>query len=270
MNPSADPSAPPTQTAPRPPAPPAAAAPAPVPVPQRPPQTVQPTQPTQPAQPTQPSQPSQPQPQPPSQANNAAATAPSLPPQIQSTLQTIAHAHAASLQASRDPQAAAQQRQREAEEWRRAEEERRKRREEKRKERDEWVKRRDGSVGELMVLLDDYRPLIPDEVTDYYLQKSGFECEDPRLKRLLSLAAQKFVSDITQDAFYYAKLRTSASGPGGTNPSGGAAGGSGGGGAGQAAGGDEQAAGRLVLTMDDLGYALEDHGVDGRRPDYYF
>ncbi|KAJ9100484.1 hypothetical protein QFC21_003523 [Naganishia friedmannii] len=261
MKPSADPSAPPPQAASRPPVP--ATAPPPAPVTSRPPQAAST------------SQPQQSQPQPPlSQSVNTAVTASPLPAQIQSTLQTIAHAHAASLQASRDPQAAAQQRQREADEWRRAEEERRKRREEKRKERDEWVKRRDGSVGELMVLLDDYRPLIPDEVTDYYLQKSGFECEDPRLKRLLSLAAQKFVSDITQDAFYYAKLRTSASGPGGTNPSGsGAAGGSGAGAgaAGQAgAGGDEQAAGRLVLTMDDLGYALDDHGVDGRRPDYYF
>lgn len=84
-------------------------------------------------------------------------------------------------------------------------------------------------------------------MTDHYLQKSGFDCQDPRLKRLLSLAAQKFVSDITQDAFHYAKLRTSAA---------------------SGTGNAEGEAGRLVLTMDDLGSALGDHGVDGRKPDY--
>lgn len=68
---------------------------------------------------------------------------------------------------------------------------------------------------------------IPNEVTDYYLQRVGFECEDVRLcvpsvatcrpisplshrKRLLSLAAQKFVSDIAADAYQHARIRTNA------------------------------------------------------------
>lgn len=74
---------------------------------------------------------------------------------------------------------------------------------------------------------------IPDEVTDYYLQKSGFETDDVRVyvelgqliwlsqlahslinsKRMLALAAQRFVSSISTDAFQYARARTNA-GPG--------------------------------------------------------
>nr|GAT42975.1 predicted protein [Mycena chlorophos] len=61
-------------------------------------------------------------------------------------------------------------------------------------------------------MLDDYEPLIPNEVTDYYLQRVGFECDDVRLKRLLSLAAQKFVSDIAADAYQHARIRTNAAG----------------------------------------------------------
>ena len=59
--------------------------------------------------------------------------------------------------------------------------------------------RKDKSLAEFMLMLDDYEPLvshylpgwiinecskciqIPDEVTDYYLQRVGFDCQDPRL-----------------------------------------------------------------------------------------
>ena len=56
-------------------------------------------------------------------------------------------------------------------------------------------------------------------MTDFYLERAGFECEDVRLKRLISLAAEKFVSDIAADAFQYARIRSNA-GPGGRSKGG--------------------------------------------------
>ena len=109
--------------------------------------------------------------------------------------------------------------------------------------------RKDRTLAEFLLMLDEYEPLvhrfsssrrpnldspisqIPNEVTDYYLQRVGFDCEDVRLcvdssiahymhaharfvsrKRLLSLAAQKFVSDIASDAYQHARIRTNAAG----------------------------------------------------------
>ncbi|CAA7267392.1 unnamed protein product [Cyclocybe aegerita] len=117
--------------------------------------------------------------------------------------------------------------------------------------------RKDRTLAEFMLMLDDYEPLIPNEVTDYYLQRVGFECEDVRLKRLLSLAAQKFVSDIAADAYQHARIRTNAtggrarvnqplSGPGSAK--------------------DKT---RTTLTMDDLSAALAEYGINSRKPEYY-
>ncbi|PPQ63318.1 hypothetical protein CVT24_006763 [Panaeolus cyanescens] len=117
--------------------------------------------------------------------------------------------------------------------------------------------RRDRTLAEFMLMLDDYEPLIPNEVTDYYLQRVGFECEDVRLKRLLSLAAQKFVSDIAADAYQHARIRTNAtggrarvnqplSGPGSVK--------------------DKT---RTTLTMEDLSAALAEYGISARKPEYY-
>lgn len=78
------------------------------------------------------------------------------------------------------------------------------------------------------------------------MTKAGVECEDIRLKRLVSLVSQKFVTDIANDAMYYSKQRQSGSaktgGPGGK---------------------------KATLTMEDLAAALSDHGVNIKRPNYF-
>ena len=127
----------------------------------------------------------------------------------------------------------------------------------------------------------------------------------PHLARVLALATQKFVSDIAADAYQYARIRSShttsntanammganlglpgqAPGAGGVP---GAAGGtgvdakggaSGSGGKGNVAlgtqrpgfggGGQGGQAGRTVLTMEDLGMAVAEYGVNVKRGEFY-
>lgn len=115
--------------------------------------------------------------------------------------------------------------------------------------------KKDRTLAEFLLMLDDYEPLIPNEVTDYYLQRVGFECEDVRLKRLLSLAAQKFVSDIAADAYQHARIRSNASG-----------------GRSRAAQSGPQAARdktKTTLMMEDLSAALAEYGITSRKPEFY-
>ncbi|KAI9101050.1 putative TAF10-TFIID and SAGA subunit [Phlyctochytrium arcticum] len=119
----------------------------------------------------------------------------------------------------------------------------------KRTKRDKESVKKDRSLAELLLLLDEYRPVIPDIVTDHYLSRSGFECDDVRVKRLLALAAQKFVSDIAVDALQYCKIRGQ-----GPQPK------------------DRKGAikdKRTILTMEDLSLALADHGINVKKPEYY-
>ncbi|KAH8104137.1 transcription initiation factor TFIID 23-30kDa subunit-domain-containing protein [Cristinia sonorae] len=115
--------------------------------------------------------------------------------------------------------------------------------------------RRNTTLAEFLLMLDDYEPLIPNEVTDYYLQRVGFECEDPRLKRLLSLAAQKFVSDIAADAYQHARIRTNASGGRSrvnvTGPQ------------------SARDKTKTTLMMEDLSAALAEYGITSRKPEFY-
>ncbi|KAH9945722.1 transcription initiation factor IID TAF10 subunit [Amylocystis lapponica] len=115
--------------------------------------------------------------------------------------------------------------------------------------------RKDRTLAEFLLMLDDYEPLIPNEVTDYYLQRVGFECEDVRLKRLLSLAAQKFVSDIAADAYQHARIRSNAAGGRARTTQ-----------AGTAAARDKT---KTTLAMDDLSAALAEYGITSRKPEYY-
>lgn len=129
---------------------------------------------------------------------------------------------------------------------------------------------------------------IPDAVTDYYLSLSGLSTADPRLKRLLALATQKFIADIATDAYQYSRIRQNSSNASGVpgigalnvgagGGAGGAGGGAGGGGSFRpiarpgfgGGGGSGGSAGRTVLTMEDLGSAVGEYGVNTRRPEFY-
>ena len=167
--------------------------------------------------------------------------------------------------------------------------------------------KKDTSLREFLGKMDDYAPLIPDAVTDYYLTLSGLPPPpetDRRLARLLALATQKFIADVAADAYQYSRIRSTnttsnnpltglggaagfgmnvpAGGAGGEGAEGGAAGkggkkdtqgksaplggpraGYGGGGAG---GGGQ---GRTVLTMEDLGMAVGEYGVNVKRGEFY-
>ncbi|KAF3915520.1 hypothetical protein ABW21_db0203262 [Orbilia brochopaga] len=132
--------------------------------------------------------------------------------------------------------------------------------------------RRERNLREFLGMMDEYAPIIPDAVTDYYLSLSGFHTNDVRIKRLLALATQKFIADIAADAYQFARIRTSSSNAGaftagGANP--GAAGGVLGGPIGGAYTSSGRRGARMVLTMDDLGGAAAEYGVNTKRPEFY-
>ncbi|KFA60567.1 hypothetical protein S40285_07821 [Stachybotrys chlorohalonatus IBT 40285] len=153
--------------------------------------------------------------------------------------------------------------------------------------------RKDVSLREFLDKIDDYAPIIPDAVTHYYMTKAGLPPPpqtDPRLARLLALATQKFIADIAADAYQYSRIR--ASNNNANNPMGslGAAAGfpipgqqagqpgnkdQGKGGplgiqrAGYGGGGQGGSQNRTVLTMEDLGMAVGEYGVNVKRSEFY-
>jgi len=155
--------------------------------------------------------------------------------------------------------------------------------------------RKDASLKEFLSKMDDYAPIIPDAVTNYYLTKAGLPPPpqtDARLARLLALATQKFIADIAADAYQYSRIRSSNS-SNANNPMGnlGAAAGFPVPGQPTTAPGSKEAAGkggplgiqrpgyggggqggsqnRTVLTMEDLGMAVGEYGVNVKRGEFY-
>ncbi|XP_077441461.1 transcription initiation factor TFIID subunit 10 [Vanacampus margaritifer] len=102
-------------------------------------------------------------------------------------------------------------------------------------------------LADFVMQLEEYTPTIPDAVTGYYLNRAGFEASDPRIIRLISLASQKFISDIANDALQYCKMKGTASGSSRSKTK------------------DK----KYTLTMEDLAPALSEYGVNVKKP-YYF
>lgn len=103
--------------------------------------------------------------------------------------------------------------------------------------------------------LEDYTPTIPDAVTAYFCQTAGFEASDPRIVRLISIAAQKFISDVANDALQHCKTRTSnapTSHGSSRNP--------------KAQNNKDR---KYTLTMEDLAPALSDYGITVRKAHYF-
>ena len=103
-------------------------------------------------------------------------------------------------------------------------------------------------ISDFLAQLEDYTPTIPDSVTAHYLASAGLETTDPRILRLVSLAAQKFVSDVASGALTSSRARQS----GNTSTS--------------KRSGNER---KLVMTTEDLSLALGDQGVSVRKPPCY-
>ncbi|XP_064384172.1 transcription initiation factor TFIID subunit 10-like [Halichondria panicea] len=104
----------------------------------------------------------------------------------------------------------------------------------------------DVSLLDFCAQLEDYTPTVPDAVTVHFLQKAGFSTRDPKIVRLVSLAAQKFISDIANDALQHCKMRS----------------------AGQSARKATKDR-KYTLTMEDLGKALGEYGINLKKPAYY-
>lgn len=59
-----------------------------------------------------------------------------------------------------------------------------------------------------MQQLENYESTIPDAVTSHYLNTAGFDTNDPRIVRLISIATQKFIADIANDTLQHSQMRT--------------------------------------------------------------
>lgn len=137
--------------------------------------------------------------------------------------------------------------------------------------------RKDKTLEEILDMMEDNPPIIPDAVMDYYLRKNGFDSMDLKVKRFLALATQKFVSDIANDAYEYSRIRSSIAVNNANN--------------GQARArqlmlgqqkpgqqqitnqqqqqNEKNTQSKVVLTVGDLSSAVAEYGLNIGRPDFY-
>ncbi|KAJ4707723.1 Transcription initiation factor TFIID subunit 10 [Melia azedarach] len=107
----------------------------------------------------------------------------------------------------------------------------------------------DAALTEFLASLMDYTPTIPDELVEHYLAKSGFQCPDVRLIRLVAVATQKFIAEVASDSLQQCKARQAAVVKDKRDK--------------------QQKDKRLILTMEDLSKALREYGVNVKHQEYF-
>ncbi|XP_059454033.1 transcription initiation factor TFIID subunit 10 [Corylus avellana] len=107
----------------------------------------------------------------------------------------------------------------------------------------------DAALSDFLASLMDYTPTIPDELVEHYLAKSGFQCPDVRLIRLVAVATQKFVAEVATDALQQCKARQTTVVKDKRDK--------------------QQKDKRLMLTMEDLSRALHEYGVNVKHQEYF-
>uniref|UniRef100_A0A7R9VN70 Transcription initiation factor TFIID subunit 10 n=1 Tax=Chlamydomonas euryale TaxID=1486919 RepID=A0A7R9VN70_9CHLO len=104
-------------------------------------------------------------------------------------------------------------------------------------------------TGELLERLDEQSQLVPDELAQYMLRKNGQDPADPRITRLVSLAAQRFIAEVVHDSLQICKARLGAMTKTKLRQAG--------------------YKDRRILVTDDLAKALQEMGVNVSKPPYY-
>ncbi|CAH1452189.1 unnamed protein product [Lactuca virosa] len=105
------------------------------------------------------------------------------------------------------------------------------------------------ALTDFLASLTDYTPTIPDELVEHYLAKSGFQCPDVRLIRLVAVATQKFVSEIATEALHQCKARPAPVVRDKKDK--------------------QQKDKRMIMNMDDLSKALQEYGINAKHQEYF-
>lgn len=104
--------------------------------------------------------------------------------------------------------------------------------------------KKEESLSEFAAQLDNYSSTIPDSVAAYYMCTAGFSSTDPKVVKLISIAAQKFLSDIASDSLEQCKIKNAEQMQKTTKGK------------------------KYVLTMDDLTSSLKEYGICVTKPPY--
>ena len=93
--------------------------------------------------------------------------------------------------------------------------------------------------------LENYETSVPKSITMNLLRQSGMEVTDPKIVALVSVAAQKFISDIAFDALTHCKMRQANSLRKGIKDK------------------------KYSMNTEDLSVALKEKGIALKKPMYF-